>query len=63
MIERVAKVIWDEFCPGIRMTDHDKAEYENTARKVIEAMCEPTNEMMVEAEVAVPSLMCFNDKE
>ena len=44
MIERVAKAIFDQLCPGIRMTDHDKAEYENTARAAIEAMREPTDE-------------------
>jgi hypothetical protein len=33
-----------------------------TSRDILEALREPTDDMMIEAEVAVPSLRCLKDK-
>lgn len=36
-VDRVAALLWDEFCPGIRQTPGDAAHYRALASKVIEA--------------------------
>jgi hypothetical protein len=46
MIERVAKAMFDKFCPGIRYVDNDKVWYEEAAQCAIEAMKEPTEAML-----------------
>lgn len=40
IVERVAKVMWDEFCPGIRQLPVDVDCYNKLAKKVFAAMSE-----------------------
>lgn len=56
MVERVAKVLWDEIIgDGIRKTERDEIEYKIIAHAVIKAMKEPTEEMIA----AVGTGECF----
>ena len=41
-ITRLARVLFDKLCPGIRWTESDKEHYENAVRAMIGAMREPT---------------------
>jgi hypothetical protein len=42
IVERVARAIWDDACPGMEWGEIDKMTYEGWARVAIEAMREPT---------------------
>jgi hypothetical protein len=46
MIERVAKAIWDDACPGMTWGEIDRLTYRGWAQAAIEAMREPTGEMI-----------------
>ena len=48
MIERVARAIFKEMLPAIRMTEQDAAYYSTVAHAAIEAMREPTEAMIKE---------------
>lgn len=45
MMKKVAKVIFDELCPGVRYSPNDQREYYIVARAAIEAMRNPSEEM------------------
>lgn len=71
MIERIAKRIWDaKLLSGgggrtmVPWPNCPEAEWcRTTARYVIDAMRNPTDEMMVTAECAVPDLASFADRD
>lgn len=62
MVERVARALMavtsTHDCGDLKLKHH----YE-MARAAMEAMREPTEEMMVDAEVKAPALACFYEKE
>lgn len=69
MVERIAR-LWlleptgkleDNFPLNMRFDNLN--QFLNCVSAAIEAMREPTDEMVVEAEFAVPKLACFSDKE
>jgi hypothetical protein len=60
MIERVAKALRERL--DITLNEHD-GFYEGLARAAIEAMREPTDEMMVDGEWKEKSLMTFAPRE
>lgn len=45
MIEKVARAIWDDACPGMEWGDIDRLSYRGWAQAAIEAMREPTDAM------------------
>lgn len=62
-IEQVAIALWRDRYPERDWDDSEKRDYMGHARAAIEAMREPTGDMMVAAEDVVPCLSSFADKE
>lgn len=46
MIERAARAMWEEACPGMEWGDEDKMYYLQGARIAIAALREPTETML-----------------
>lgn len=52
LIEKVARAMWDEACPGLTWGEADQLIYLNWAKEAIKAMHEPT-ERMIESAIGL----------
>lgn len=55
MIERLAIILWKDFCPGIVSGPEDRAAYQSAIIRIIKGMREPTEKMLNDGMWIAPS--------